>query len=364
RRFDGRGRPFESLSPWRDAGSSVERQASRVFFNDLGEVVGSIENAIGDPVVVWDGGGGRYRPHASQGTYSHDQSRTITFNRNFNGQVTERMAWKDATSAQTTRYEYEHGISGVPASSIAVNWLVRRVSYPDRGTGDANSDDDYSERFAYNRLGELITHIDQNGTQHQYTRDALGRVTIDAAAVIASPDIDGAVRSLEYTYDSAGRIRIARSYSTVDPRDTNSTILNAARYSYDSLGRLTQIEQNPLGDIAAYATTGIVDIDYEDVAFNASSAFGTHNISRATALKYPLGAQGASSARTVLSNTFGAAGSLDDIISRATGFQWNRGLSSQVHSVSVERLGLGAPVRTVYEVPDLAMDRIQSDPLL
>ncbi|XOV74768.1 MAG: hypothetical protein ACFHWZ_14885 [Phycisphaerales bacterium] len=292
-KFDSRGRVVETLTPWRTDSTPDTRTRSLVFYNDLGELVGTIENAkasSGDPAIAWNASTGRYAPVAGQGEYSSERSRAISFNRNSIGQVSQRMAWRDAMNAQVTSYEYDHDIAGAGlATDLAVNWLLRRVNHPDESSGEPDpSDPTLAEEFAYNRLGELTSKLDQNSTQHDFTRDQLGRVILDVASAILDPDIDTGVRALKYAFDSAGRLQKVSSHSGPIPDAANT--LNAMQYTYDSLWRLVQLQQNPLGDIAPSATTGIVDIAYQDVAFDAASPFGTHNVSRASDLRYPLGA--------------------------------------------------------------------------
>ncbi len=140
--------------------------------------------------------------------------------------------------------------------------------------------------------------------QHTYTRDKAGRVT---PMYLLQDQASTPVFSRSSTRTTARRIQKVSSHS--DLIASKPATVNAMRYTYDTLWRLTSSSRT-LGDIGVDATTGIVDIDYEDVGFNSTSTFGTHNISRATDLKYPLGAQGASSARTVLRTLTGPAASM------------------------------------------------------
>jgi YD repeat-containing protein len=56
------------------------------------------------------------------------------------------------------------------------------ISYPDKTTGAASTANGYTETFTYNNVGETITKIDRNSTQHTYTYDVLGRLISDAAS--------------------------------------------------------------------------------------------------------------------------------------------------------------------------------------
>ena len=59
--------------------------------------------------------------------------------------------------------------------------------------------------YQYDRQGEVVQMIDQNGTQHDYGLDGLGRQVSDTATVLGT-GVDGSVRRIDTAYDLQGNV--------------------------------------------------------------------------------------------------------------------------------------------------------------
>jgi hypothetical protein len=67
--------------------------------------------------------------------------------------------------------------------------------------------------YQYDRQAEAVQMIDQNGTQHNYGIDGLGRQVSDTATVLGT-NVDGAVRRIDTAYDFQGNVEL----TTMEPR--------------------------------------------------------------------------------------------------------------------------------------------------
>jgi len=135
------------------------------------------------------------------------------------------------------------------ASLVASEELLSAVRYPDESTGLPGAGDAFAVRYAYNRLGELRATTDQNGTRHEYQRDAAGRVTRDSVGALGA-GIDGAVRAITVSYDAAGRMREVRT--AADELGANSS--SGVGFTYTPLWQVASVVQHPTG--SAFATNG------------------------------------------------------------------------------------------------------------
>jgi len=172
-----------------------------------------------------------------------DQDRVVsvvyTLTENRIEQVAHQIDGSGIDSPQITTYLTAHdsGITPPVDGDLSVaNGLVRRIVYPDEET----SIDDHSVVFAYDRLGQVRWTRDQNGTEHEFTRDVLGRVTRDSATVASGSPIDDAVDAIEYEYDDLGRLILVESLSG---SGSGSTVVNAVGFAYTVLGQLEQIRR-------------------------------------------------------------------------------------------------------------------------
>lgn len=55
-------------------------------------------------------------------------------------------------------------------------------------------------KYQYDRQGEVVQMIDQNGTQHAYTLDGLGRQVSDAASVLGT-NVGDSARRIDTAYN-------------------------------------------------------------------------------------------------------------------------------------------------------------------
>ena len=93
--------------------------------------------------------------------------------------------------------------------------------------------------------------IDQNGTEHDYGLDGLGRQVSDTAS---GSGVDGSVRRIDTAYDFQGNVALTTSYSatTADP----DNIVNQVADTYNSFGLLTEEQQSVSGEVT-YATPAV-----------------------------------------------------------------------------------------------------------
>ena len=82
----------------------------------------------------------------------------------------------------------------------------------------------------------MLTKTDRNGTTHTYSYDVLGRLTSDAVTTLGS-GVDGAVRRIEYGYDTPRQPVPVSPATTPRPAAAWSTRCSA---SYNGLGQLTK----------------------------------------------------------------------------------------------------------------------------
>ena len=132
-------------------------------------------------------------------------------------------------------------------SAFDSNDVLSRVVYPDDNTDSPGSDD--GEDYEYNRRGEVTRLTDQNGTQHVYSYDDLGRLRKDAATVASGSHIDDTVYLLEYNFDDFGNLINEASF------DAGIKAINEIEREYDARQRVTRMYQNMLGSVNVTPTT-------------------------------------------------------------------------------------------------------------
>src|SRR5207248_7421676 len=111
------------------------------------------------------------------------------------------------------------------------------VEYPDPSTGSPSSSSE--DTLTYNRLGQVKTRTDRNGTVHTYTYDVLGRVVSDAITTLGM-GVDGAVRRIETAYDGQGNAYLVTSYDAA----SSGSVVNQVQRAFNGLGQLTQEYQS------------------------------------------------------------------------------------------------------------------------
>ena len=246
----------------------------------------------------------------------------------------------DRIAMQETAYLY--GVSPNSGSSISSNDLLARLFYPD-------SDREVTHlgpiaapqpiRFAYNSQAEVVSMRDANETEHAYTRDALGRVTLDRATVsTAMPNfqVDGSVNAMASEFDALGRIDTTRSYTNYGA--AGQAVRNAVGFTYNDLSQVTSIAQQHDGDINASSPAVGTSYDIQPMA--------SGNRARQAAVTYPDGWS--------LATNYGSTGSIDDRISRTRDLRdaTNAGVYAQY-----DYIGGSTPAIVNYSIPNIALSR-------
>ncbi|MCI0463316.1 MAG: hypothetical protein L0Z62_40735, partial [Gemmataceae bacterium] len=189
------------------------------------------------------------------------------------------------------RTQYVYGVTTSGGSGVNSNDLLAEVRHPDKSTGlPSTSEKDVS---TVNALGQTRTVTDRNGNVHTYTYDVLGRVVSDAVTTLGS-GVDGAVRRIEYAYDSQGNAYLITSFDAA----SGGNIVNQVQREFNGLGQLTKEYQAHSGAVNT-GTTPKVQYAYSEMS-------GGANHSRLTTLTYPNG-------RAL---TFNYTSGLDSTISR------------------------------------------------
>ena len=252
--YNQRGEAFKTVDP---AGRDDRQE-----FDHAGRLVKNIQNYVDGTVDA----------------ESPDEDVTTLTTYNVDGQVIALTAVNPATGDQVTRYVYGTTRS---ESGVARADLLRAEIYPDSDDtasplGDG-SDEVYDRvEYTYNRLSQVLTKRDQNGTIHAYTYDALGRLAADSIATLGT-DVDGTVRRIGFGFDSLGRLTTATSYT--DPMAGD--VVNQLQRGYNAFGRL-DTEYQEHGGAVNTSTTRNVGYAYSD---------GSSNHVRLTAITYPSGWQ-------------------------------------------------------------------------
>ncbi|MBN8625787.1 MAG: RHS repeat-associated core domain-containing protein, partial [Planctomycetes bacterium] len=209
RRYNAAGRAYETVDPL--------LRVTRTEFDALGRITATISNFTGCECP------GNGTDVIVRQAYDGD------------GHLVRLTAENPATGPQITTYVY-----GVvpPDSTLSSNDLLSSTVYPDAVDG--------SDRvsYGYNRQGQQIRIVDQNGTVRELVYDKLGRLVIERVVTLGS-GVDGAVRRVETVYDSRGRVETRTNYSA----PTGGTIVNQLKYEYDAFGRVTREYQSHSGAV-------------------------------------------------------------------------------------------------------------------
>lgn len=323
--FDGWGRSILQTSPAGDktlvALDAMSRQVAVV----------EAQTTVQLSNITWSGTVQNWEVNFPSGA-SSELDRVTTFAYDGLSNVVKRTAHLTGSSAQTTLYDYgTTAASGSnPMDSLAASSrLLSTVHYPNESTGASDLGATYTVSYAYNRLGELRGMTDQNGTLHQYTRDALGRVTADSAAPESGNPhgLDLSVRSLVTVYDAHGQVQEVRS------EDASSVELNSVEFGYTPMRQLATLTQH------VGTSTGVVAYTYDYAAPSATG--GNH--ARVSSVRYPSQSTG-----STVDMDFGDPGSTSDRIGRVTGLEVPGWTVSTDELVDYTYLGLGTPVQVLY----------------
>ncbi len=328
-----------------DTMTSPDGDVTEYVYDDLNRTIAIIEQQDEDDVggdvnaVTWNGTLGRWLVSNVGGGGSPivlDVDRATSFVYDGIGNVTFQTAHQpDDQSAgdmdQVTEYIYkvDTDTTGNPlASDLVSNNLLGQVIYPDEGAGGA-LEEARTVHYAYNRLGELIAMEDQNDTTHDYTRDELGRITVDAATVPGGSDIDDLIDSIEYEYTDFGLLQKVMSKD-------GSTIENAVEYAYESYWAINTIDQDNNSDIDVGGASPVIDYDWTVGDTDGINGFRVLDITA------PGGG--------VSGYTYGSAGSSDDKAFRV------REVGDSTGKVGYDHIGWNMIAEVDYQDPDVQLD--------
>ncbi|MCI0629301.1 MAG: dockerin type I domain-containing protein [Phycisphaerales bacterium] len=337
--YNARGLVEQSIDP--------KGQITKFEYDDLGRRIAVIENYV-NATVSWNGS----RWAASD--LNDDADRVTSFIYDGLGNVVKQTAHLPngtGDSIQTTQYVY--GVtkgSSTGQSDIQSNDLLSKVHYPQEGPGgnpgEPGTTDEFTVAYAYNRQGELKFMKDQNLTTHDYTRDGIGRVTVDKATKDASSNLDDTIKAIGTTYDPLGRVEIVRSYTTFNPSDLTANVANAVQFDYTSLWQVDKVWQEHNGNVDDDDGGLGVDSPRVTYAYDTAPPQGGDDIgnrSRITSMSYPNGG--------VLPYTYGAVpNNSDDRMSRLTRV-------SAHGTIEYDFIGSDMVAIVDYATPDVQLDR-------
>src|SRR5205807_2704143 len=151
----------------------------------------------------------------------------------------------------------------------------------DKSSGSAGSGTAYAEAFTYNATGDRTSYTDRNGSVHKYSYDVIGRMATDNVTTLGS-GVDGAVRRMDFTYDTAGRLFQLTSRSGTN---STSTVTNQVQRAYNGYGQMIT-EYQAHGGAVSTGSSPKVQYTYNE---GGSGDTPTGNNSRATSIVYPNG---------------------------------------------------------------------------
>lgn len=285
---------------------------------------------------------------------------------------------------QTTEYIY--GVvagSGANSSWITSNDLLREVRYPDPTTGDASWTDVYNvshgyagstEFYAYNAAGERISFVDRAGGAHVYSYDGIGRMIEDKVGTFASSGpsivfsntmrsgVATGIKRLTWTYDSAGRLSKATSWSSQTGTST-SDIVNEVQRIYTGFGQIATEYQAVFG---AVNTSTTPKVSYTYISPTDSSLMSAGIGVLPFTLTYPDGRAIVYSYDNYLDRITGRPTAIGDVLS--TGVQnpstltnpWSTPTASSTYLEEYKYLGLGTVVERIRAGGDSKLTYVAS----
>ncbi|MEI8379568.1 MAG: glycosyltransferase [Planctomycetota bacterium] len=243
---------------------------------------------------------------------SADTNRTTNLTYTPDGLVGTVQAVNSSTSNQTTTYHYGTALSD---SEIASSLLLRSVTYP----GSVGGSDQVW--VSYNRQGQRIRLKDQNGSEHSYEYDLLGRLTEDCVTTLGT-GIDGMVRRIGKGYEVRGMVNRVTSFDS--PTVGSGSVRNEVTWTYNGFRQSVQTFQSPSGAVNP-SSTASVQMGY---------ANGSANTIRPTSLTYPNG--------RIVTSGYGTSGSITDSSSQIASLIDSDGTST--HLTDYSYLGLASVV--------------------
>ncbi len=322
---------------------------TRFLRDGLGRAFATIENYV-DAAVSWADApspetGKRWIASGVGTTDGTDKVTSRVFDAS--GNVVKYVAHQNegvgdpGTADQVTTYSYGVEAGGNPDdSALWSNDLLLSVTYPDTGV----------ITYAYNRLGEVTYLTDQNGTEHSYVRDLLGRVELDCIESFGA-GIDEAIACIEREYDDAGRLERVTSL------DDGDSPVNEVRFAYTPLHQVAEVWQDHNG--AVEVDTGEPDTDTRVVRYAYDTVDSTAgNYTRVSEMDYPRNINSGSPVTAVLEYQYGAG--LNDAISRVENLE----IDDWVEVVKYDYIGSGVFAQVDYVGPsgstDVQLDRTAS----
>jgi RHS repeat-associated protein len=224
--------------------TDAQGRVTKLFYDDLGRPVEQIANYV------------------ASGTAPDEN---VTNRAEYDaGRLSKVIAVNATTGDQETEMIYGTTLT---ESDLATNDLQSATLFPG-GVAQV--------LLGYNRLSEVKSFNDRNGTIHQFTFDELGRQTGDEITTFAS-GVDATVRKISSAFTANGDLDSITSYGV------SNTILNQVKYEYDSIGLLTKEYQEHAG--VKNGSTPYTGYEYDTTQ---SSTEYTHGL-RPTAMVYPNG---------------------------------------------------------------------------
>ena len=278
---------------------------SRTEFDAMGRMTKQIEN-------YQSSGSGTDVNQTTEYTYTADsQTKTLTA--------------KLTSSADDQVTTYIYGVTAAGGSDLTVNNLLLATEYPE----DTSSK---REEYQYNRQGERIEKLDQNGTVHQYDHDGLGRQTQDRVTTFGT-GIDQTVKRIAMSYDVRGLVDSISSHDHATVGSGN--VVNQIEMRYNDFRQLSN---------QYIAHDGMVNISTSpQIQYGYATGAASSNQIRATSVTYP--------SSRVIDFGYGASGGVNDSLKRVFAVE-----DGSTNLAEYKYLGSSFVVEVDYTQPSLKMD--------
>lgn len=336
---DPLGRPLAVADYGTNGGEDLALPASIPTRSDTILVTSYLRNPSGDVVVSTDPSGiitriefdAVSRPikriEAWTGAApSGGSDRTTELAYNLDGNLSLFILKNSVTGDQVYRWNYGTTLSD---SGVASTLLLREHVMPDSAQALDPSAPALPGNilYKYNIQGQAKSMVDQAGTTHVYTYDALSRLTADNVTILG-PSIDGAVRTIATSYDKLGRVHMVTSL------DQYGSVVNQSAFDYDGYGRMITDVQQSGG--ASTLSSPRVQYGYAD------SSTGTL---RRTSMALPAG--------SVIAYSYGFDSSPDDMLGRVSAVTLQE---ESLTATAYTYLGANTVVTRSMPQIDLSMD--------
>ena len=245
--------------------TSGATQVSLIDYNARGEAYETVDPAGNVTLTTFDDEGRTIEAIQNYST-TISAATNITTDYQFNAgtallsatSVTTEKADLSGTQTQITAYVYGTATDD-PSPAIYRDDLVCAVvsglspSYNLATLVGEIEDGDTSGlnvvEYQFDRQGETIQMTDQNGTQHDYTLDGLGRQVSDAVTLPAGSLINNSVLRIDTAYDFQGNVALTTSYSSTNGGSAN--VVNQVADTYNGFGLLTEEQQSVSGAVTS-----------------------------------------------------------------------------------------------------------------